>query len=301
MDEAAARLRQQIRADYEVFAGLHGKSVEVTINLGRGLYELKRQLKVPHSARDDRRWLTMFDPKAVPNPLPFGADKAAMLIKIARSKVLTNPDICRNLPASWTTLYRLARLAPELLAAALARGAVHPQMTANDVRKLKPSSGARPGEAFLLPEDVGRRVQDLVLRAADCYLRHRLAGEEPQEIEDVLRRFADGLYRVADYLKECRARREELPAAGVDALAEMLRTRSAGCFVDEQAVLVVKHLLDGQVCGDTERKPLAEVFRQAYERVPPSPPHSNWGLDDEVAVAFATVDARTGTEALVTV
>src|SRR5439155_9862517 len=126
---------------------------------------------------------------------PFGADKAAMLIKIARNKVLTNPDICRNLPASWTTLYRLARLKPELLAAGLERaelrraaiargdrraamlllqdGTVHPEMTANDVRRLKQARGPAD-DAVWNPAEESRRL----VQAADAWLRRCPAGEE---------------------------------------------------------------------------------------------------------------------------
>jgi hypothetical protein len=59
--------------------------------------------------------------------LPFGADVAERLMKVARNPVLSNSDHGRNLPASYQTLYELAKLPDDVLERKIENGEITPR------------------------------------------------------------------------------------------------------------------------------------------------------------------------------
>ena len=106
-----------------------GKTVADVINTGRLLLKAKDEL-------NHGEWGYMFVADAVPKPLPFGQDYAAMLMRIAKNPILANSANRRNLPSSVSALYELAQLPHDVLAAALQQGRVTPEMRAKQAAKL---------------------------------------------------------------------------------------------------------------------------------------------------------------------
>ena len=82
-------------------------------------------------------WLRM-----IGKELPFGADTAQKLLRIARHPVLGNAAHAQYLPAAWSTLYELARLPAPVIEAKLASGEITPDLERKDVLTWRP--GAKP-------------------------------------------------------------------------------------------------------------------------------------------------------------
>lgn len=77
-------------------------------------------------------WERMFQdhPQAVARPVPFGIDKAQMLMVISRHPLLSKADHGRCLPSSWRTLYELTKVPEPVLRKALTDGTIHPALEA---------------------------------------------------------------------------------------------------------------------------------------------------------------------------
>jgi hypothetical protein len=101
------------------------KSLASILETGHNLIEAKDEL-------EHGEWLQM-----VKNELPFGEDTAERLMKIARSPVLSNSAHGRSLPASWRTLYELARLPEDLLEQKIEAGEVTPRTERKDVTVMR--------------------------------------------------------------------------------------------------------------------------------------------------------------------
>jgi hypothetical protein len=77
--------------------------------------------------------------------LPFGPSTAQRLMQIAEDRVLSNTAHAPLLPASWMTLYELAKLHKHGLdlEVLIEEGAIHPKMERKDVRALLPAPEQR--------------------------------------------------------------------------------------------------------------------------------------------------------------
>ncbi len=104
------------------------KSVQAIVAAGQLLIEAKAA--VPHGD-----WARLFkgQPQAVARPMPVSQHTAEQLMRIARHPTLSNSSHGSNLPTSWRTLAELARIKPELIEVALARGRIHPEITRAEV------------------------------------------------------------------------------------------------------------------------------------------------------------------------
>jgi Protein of unknown function (DUF3102) len=78
--------------------------------------------------------------------LPFGPGTAQRLMQIAEDRVLSNAAHAPLLPASWMTLYELAKLPKHGidLQILVEEGAIHPRMERKDVRALLPAPEPAP-------------------------------------------------------------------------------------------------------------------------------------------------------------
>jgi Protein of unknown function (DUF3102) len=77
--------------------------------------------------------------------LPFGPRTAQRLMEIAEDRVLSNTTHASHLPASWMTLYELAKLPKHGLdlEVLIEEGAIHPKMERKDARALLPAPEQR--------------------------------------------------------------------------------------------------------------------------------------------------------------
>lgn len=67
---------------------------------------------------------------------PFSKRKAEMLVVVGRELGGIDPQMFAHLPAGWSTLYYLARLARPLLNSLIADGTIHPALTLEEARSL---------------------------------------------------------------------------------------------------------------------------------------------------------------------
>lgn len=128
-----------VRAPREVYAericSAWAKTVESVIATGKALAEAKAGL--PHG-----EWMAM-----VAADLPFGANTAARLMRIARNPVLAAPENHKRLPAAWGTLAELSRWEPAALANALEVGEVTAETERSQARRLQMPPAAVPPTA----------------------------------------------------------------------------------------------------------------------------------------------------------
>lgn len=110
-------------------------TVEAIIDVGRMLVEAKAN--TPHGA-----WQWMFS-DTNPLALPFSWRTANCLMQVSSSPALTNSHHGANLPASWRTLYELARLPEPVLLEAFEAGRIRPDMERKHVKQLMPVERSR--------------------------------------------------------------------------------------------------------------------------------------------------------------
>jgi hypothetical protein len=85
---------------------------------------------------------------------------ARMLMELARHPAIANRQHANDLPPSWTTLYELSQLEPDLLEAAIQSGAVHPQLERKEAKALVIEYKMRAAEvSFDLIHDDFREVE----------------------------------------------------------------------------------------------------------------------------------------------
>lgn len=91
--------------------------------------------------------------------LPFGPSTAQRLMQVAEDRVLSNAAHAPLLPASWMTLYELAKLHKGGLdlEALIEEGAIHPKMERRDVLALLPAPKQRDDD---LPPDYEGSAKD---------------------------------------------------------------------------------------------------------------------------------------------
>src|SRR6266516_4406008 len=116
-----------------------GAVAGLTIAGGQALIDAKADLK--HG-----EWERMFNDheEAVKDPLPFGNSTGFRLMKIATSKILSNPAHGQVLPPSWRTLYELTLIPEAKLERAFERGLITPDMERADVKLLMPPKQQGP-------------------------------------------------------------------------------------------------------------------------------------------------------------
>lgn len=104
------------------------KSVEGVLEVGRLLIQAKE--KCEHG---DFLRLFKGHENAVSEPVPFGADAAQQLMKVASHSVISNAEFVRYLPQSWGTLYELTKLDDEVIVAGIKAGEITPETTRSQV------------------------------------------------------------------------------------------------------------------------------------------------------------------------
>lgn len=157
---------------------IHGewrKSIEGILGVGRQLIAAKE-------ACEHGEFLRLFKghENAVSDPVPFGEDAAEQLMKVARSKVLSNSEFVRNLPQSWGTLYELTKLDDETLLAGIKAGEITPETTRAQAAALhadpveKPEKPPHEEMADAVKNAVTRLVGHLTTQEQFDYVKRRL-------------------------------------------------------------------------------------------------------------------------------
>jgi len=108
------------------------KSVEGILGVGRQLIAAKE-------ACEHGEFLRMFKghDNVVSEPVPFGADAAQQLMKVASHSVISNTEFVRHLPQSWGTLYELTKLDDGQIVAGIEAGEITPTMTRTQAANLR--------------------------------------------------------------------------------------------------------------------------------------------------------------------
>lgn len=152
--------------------------------------------------------------------LPFGERMAQMLMKVARNRVLSNPNHGSHLPASWRTLADLATLPEATVEEMIADGRIGPDMERNEVgSKPKPKSKR---VATSKPESKPTSHSDssyVALAALDhrqsaamealsglAGLTKRAIGEVPVDVADIAAKWtdSDAIERIIEWLTQVR-------------------------------------------------------------------------------------------------
>ncbi|MGI9382641.1 MAG: hypothetical protein ACR2PO_05765 [Methyloligellaceae bacterium] len=121
---ASKRLNTRAHWAREI-AALWEKSKGAVIETGHALIRAKAALK-------PGIFLEMIE-----QDLPFSTRSAQRFMKIASDPRLSDPAHAQFLPPAWTALYELIKLSDEEFAQALNSGHINPNMTRNDVVKLR--------------------------------------------------------------------------------------------------------------------------------------------------------------------
>ena len=125
-------------------ASAWGKQVESIIETGQHLIQAKEELN--HGAFE----------AMVQSKLPFAPRTAQRLMNIAAHPVISNATHASLLPASWMTLYELARLPNEILMAKFKDGSIHPKLERKDVRAMRPDAKTKRKTATRDELKIGR-------------------------------------------------------------------------------------------------------------------------------------------------
>jgi Zn finger protein HypA/HybF involved in hydrogenase expression len=177
--------------DYaDVVQRLLKMAVSHIIDAGRTLAEAKEHL-------EHGEWLRMFrdHENHLERPLPFGARKAQMLMRIAEHPILSDANHGSHLPTSWRTLYELTRVPDPVLERALAKGLIHPAMERKHVPpmlvEMRSDERMSISTPDLAPEDL-EQLRAEVLARPEFSERRRAISEKEREL-DRLERTASAL------------------------------------------------------------------------------------------------------------
>jgi hypothetical protein len=151
------------------------KSVEGIIGVGRQLIAAKE-------ACEHGEFLRLFkgSANAVGEPLPFGADAAQQLMKVASNAVISNTEFVRHLPQSWGTLYELTKLDDEQIVAGIKAGEITPETTRAQAAALhadpveKPEKPPHDEMASAVKNAVTKFVGQLTTHEQYLYVRRRI-------------------------------------------------------------------------------------------------------------------------------
>lgn len=116
------------------------KSVEGILGVGRQLIAAKE-------ACEHGEFLRLFKghENAVSEPVPFTANTAEILMKVAGHPVLSKSEFVQALPQSWGTLYELTKLEDEQIIAGIKAGEITPGMTRAEAAALRADPVGKPG------------------------------------------------------------------------------------------------------------------------------------------------------------
>lgn len=151
------------------------KSVEGILNVGRQLISAKE-------ACEHGEFLRLFKghDNAVSEPVPFGADAAQQLMKVASHSVISNTEFVRHLPQSWGTLYELTKLDDDTLIAGIKAGEITPDMTRSQAAALhadpvgKPETPPHEEMAAAVKNAVTKFLGQLTTAEQYSYVRRRI-------------------------------------------------------------------------------------------------------------------------------
>ena len=159
--------RQKTRAQWtrEIVARWN-KSKEAVVATGQALLQAKADLR-------PGIFLEMIE-----QDLPFSTRSAQRFMKIASDSRLSDTAYAPFLPSAWTALYELIKLSDADFAQALKSGLINPDMTRNDVVKLRATLPALSAETGRLrpPASAADRAAELAASqaAAAHFLYHDL-------------------------------------------------------------------------------------------------------------------------------
>ena len=122
-------LKTKVQRWAEAITAAHGDSVAAIIAVGEQLKRAKADCS--HGEWGELTGRTTGKPL-----LPFSFQTAHRFQTIAANAALSNVAHGRHLPASWRTLAALASLDPDDIEAAIADGAIHPEMERKDAESL---------------------------------------------------------------------------------------------------------------------------------------------------------------------
>lgn len=151
------------------------KSVEGILNVGRQLIAAKE-------ACEHGEFLRLFKghENAVGDTVPFSANTAEILIKVAGHPVLSKSDHGQTLPQSWRTLYELTKLDDEQIVAGIKAGEITPDMTRAEASALRSDPVEKPEQppheemADAVKNAVTKFVGRLTTAEQFLYVRSRL-------------------------------------------------------------------------------------------------------------------------------
>lgn len=151
------------------------KSVEGILNVGRQLIAAKE-------ACEHGEFLRLFKghENAVSEPVPFSANTAEILMKVASHPVLSKSEIAQSLPQSWYTLYELTKLDDEQIVAGIKAGEITPDMTRAEASALRADPVEKPEQppheemAAAVKNAVTKFVGKLTTPEQFLYVRRRL-------------------------------------------------------------------------------------------------------------------------------
>ena len=125
------------------------KTVQAIVETGKILIEAK-------AALDRGLFLKMIKAE-----LPFSADTAQRLMRIARHPILSDAANSRHLPPTWTTLSELSQLSEEMALAKIQSGEIHPRLDGSQAKALVKESVHGPALAGLRQDIAAIGLADL--------------------------------------------------------------------------------------------------------------------------------------------
>lgn len=151
------------------------KSVQGILNVGRQLIAAKE-------ACEHGEFLRMFSghENAVRDPVPFSANTAEILMKVAENPVLSKSEFAQSLPQSWCTLYELTKLDDAQIIAGIKAGEITPDMTRAEASALRADPIEKPEQppheemAAAVKNAVTKFVGRLTTPEQFVYVRSRL-------------------------------------------------------------------------------------------------------------------------------
>jgi hypothetical protein len=144
MKSNVTTLKTKVELWAERITNAYGDSVSAIIEVGRQLVQAKQDCQ--------GSWGELTGETTGKPLLPFGYRTARRIMAIANNAAISNRTHVSDLPASWGTLAILASLPADDIEAAIADGAIHPEMERKDAEALKASiEGERAPKLALSP------------------------------------------------------------------------------------------------------------------------------------------------------
>ena len=187
----------------------HAQLITTTWQKGvRSIIDTGKRLKEAQDELDHGEWERMFDEKK----LPFSIRTAQRLMEIADHPVMGNATHVSHLPPHWGTLSELVPLSGQEMLACIADGKIHPEMTREEAKALRPphqghgggeTEGDEPAtqqstshhhqQRSELDPHLAEVVQLGEVLFRDLRNRRRVAAEQLYELADKLKALGDQL------------------------------------------------------------------------------------------------------------